>query len=95
MGFPKQESWSGLSCPLPGDLLDPGIELMSLMSPALAGGFYTTSATREAYIYIYTHIYVGEGNGDPLQYSFLENPMDGGTWRAAVHGGRKELDMTE
>ena len=37
----------------------------------------------------------GEGNGNPLQYSFLENPMDGGTWRAAVHGGRKELDMTE
>ena len=41
------------------------------------------------------HIYVGKGNGDPLQYSFLENPTDGGTWRAAVHGGRKELDMTE
>ena len=56
MGFPKQESWSGLSCPLPGDLLDPGIELTSLMSPALAGGFYTTSATREAYIYIHTYM---------------------------------------
>ena len=27
-----------------------------------------------------------EGNGTPLQYSFLENPMDGGAWKAAVHG---------
>ena len=28
----------------------------------------------------------GEGNGEPLQYSHLENPMDGGAWRATVHG---------
>ena len=28
----------------------------------------------------------GEGNGTPLQYSFLENPMDGRAWKAAVHG---------
>ena len=28
----------------------------------------------------------GEGNGTPLQYCCLENPMDGGAWRAAVHG---------
>ena len=31
----------------------------------------------------------GEGNGTPLQYSCLENPMDGGAWWAAVHGVRK------
>ena len=31
----------------------------------------------------------GEGNGTPFQYSCLENPMDGGTWRAAVHGVAK------
>ena len=31
----------------------------------------------------------GEGNGNPLQYSRLENPMDGGAWRAAVHGVAK------
>ena len=31
-------------------------------------------------------IYFGEGNGNPLQYSCLENPMDGGAWQAAVHG---------
>ena len=28
----------------------------------------------------------GEGNGTPLQYSCLENPMDGGAWKATVHG---------
>ena len=31
----------------------------------------------------------GEGNGTPLQYSCLENPMDGGAWWAAVHGVTK------
>ena len=31
----------------------------------------------------------GEGNGNPLQYSCLENPMDGGVWWAMVHGIRK------
>ena len=36
----------------------------------------------------------GEGNGYPLQYSFLENSMDRGAWRAIVHG-LSESDMTE
>ena len=31
----------------------------------------------------------GEGNGNPLQYSCLGNPMDGGAWRAVVHGEKK------
>ena len=31
----------------------------------------------------------GEGNGNPLQYSCLENPMDGGAWQAIVHGVAK------
>ena len=37
---------------------------------------------------IYQHLtyYTGEGNGSPLRYSCLENPMDGGAWWAAVHG---------
>ena len=48
MGFSRQEYWRGLLCHPPGDLPDPGIELESLASPALAGGFFTTSATREA-----------------------------------------------
>ena len=33
--------------------------------------------------------YPGEGNGNPLQYSFLENSMDRGTWQATVHGVTK------
>ena len=37
----------------------------------------------------------GEGNGNPLQYSCLENPMDRGAGRATVHGVAKESDMTE
>ena len=35
-----------------------------------------------------------EGNGNPLQYSCLGNPMDRGAWWAIVHGVAKELDMT-
>ena len=42
MGFSRQEYWSGLPCPPPGDLPDPGIELTSPVSPALAGQFFTT-----------------------------------------------------
>ena len=47
VGFPRQEYWSGSSFPTPGDLSDPGIEPASLASPALAGGFFTTSTTWE------------------------------------------------
>ena len=36
----------------------------------------------------------GGGNGNPLQYSYLGNPMDRGTWWAAVHGVAKELNTT-
>ena len=36
-----------------------------------------------------------EGNGNPLQYSHLKNPMDGGDWGATVHGVAKESDTTE
>ena len=43
-----QARWGGLPCPSPGDLPDPGIELLSLTSPALACRFFTTSATWEA-----------------------------------------------
>ena len=36
-------------------------------------------------IYLGPLLFLGEGNGNPLQYSCLENPMDGGAWWAAVH----------
>ena len=44
MEFSRQEHWSGLPFPSPGDLPNPGIKPVSLMSPALVGGFFTTSA---------------------------------------------------
>ena len=42
MGFSRQEYWSGLPFPPPGDLPNPGTEPMSLTSPALTGRFFTT-----------------------------------------------------
>ena len=48
VGLFRQEHWSGLPCPPPGDLPNPGVKPTSLLSPALAGGFFTTGATWEA-----------------------------------------------
>ena len=48
MGFSREGYCSGLPCPPPGDPADPGIGPKSFMSPALAGVFFTTSATWEA-----------------------------------------------
>ena len=48
MGFSRQQYWNGLLCSQLGTLPDPGMELKSLLSPALAGGFFTSSATWEA-----------------------------------------------
>ena len=50
MGFSWQEYWNGLLFPAPRDLPNPGIKPVCLMSPALAGGFFTTSATWESHI---------------------------------------------
>ena len=47
MGSYRQEYWSGLPFPSPGDHLDPGIKPTSLMSPELAGRFFRTSSTWE------------------------------------------------
>ena len=56
VGFPRQEYWSGLPCPPPGDLPDQAIEPASLMSPALAGRFFTTSTIwHHTYMIIYPH----------------------------------------
>ena len=46
------------------------------------------------YMYIYTHN-IGEGNGNPLQYSCLENPMDRGAWWAIVHGVKKSQTLSD
>ena len=49
VGFSKQEYWSGLPCPPPGRLPDPGLEPGFLMCPVLAGEFFTASTTWEAH----------------------------------------------
>ena len=51
MEFSRQEYWSGLPFPSPGNLLNPGIEPTSLKSSALAGRFFTTRVTWEALMY--------------------------------------------
>ena len=50
VGFSKQEYWSGLSCPSPGDLPDPGVKPASLMYSALAGRFFTSSVAWETHM---------------------------------------------
>ena len=50
----------------------------------IAGGFFTNWTIRETF-----HCLPGEGNGNSLQYSCLENSMDGGAWWARVHGVTK------
>ena len=61
-GILQQEYWSGLPGPPLGDLPHPGIEPESLMSPALAGGFFTSSATWEAWLH----------TAFPSKYLFLD-----------------------
>ena len=50
MEFSRQECWSGLPFPTPGDLPNSGIESTSLMFPSLPGGFFTTSTTWEGQV---------------------------------------------
>ena len=53
MGFPRQEYWSGLPCPPPGDLPDPGTEPTSSASPVLAGEFSTPGPPNSlSYLYV-------------------------------------------
>ena len=51
--------------------------------------FYTPGSYWVQFFCQHVECSLGEGNGTPLQYSCLENPMDGGAWQAAVHGVAK------
>ena len=53
MGFPRQEYWSELPFPPPGDLLDPGSKLISSASPELAGRFYITEPPGKPYVQLH------------------------------------------
>ena len=58
VGFSRQEYWSRLPCPPPGDLPDPGIKPKCLTPPALVGGFFTSSTIWEAHVHVHTHTQV-------------------------------------
>ena len=129
MGFSRQEYWSGLPCPPPGDLPNPGIEsrspasqadsfpfghacllLMLLLLIYLPGPNFSlciTASKRVSQVVLVVKNSpanagdIGDmgsipgsgrspgGHDNPLQYSCLENPMDGGAWWTTVHGVAK------
>ena len=70
MGFCRQDYWSGLPCPPPGNLPHPGIEPTSLRSPALVGRFFTTSAAWEAHS-CYTAYQCNQVKTEIILVSFL------------------------
>ena len=72
VGFSGQEYWSGLPFPPPGESSRPRDQTQV---SCIAGRLAYHRTTKK----------FGEGNGTPLQYSCLENPMDGGAWWATVH----------
>ena len=74
MRFPRQEYWSGLPFPSPGNLPDPGLEHIHPLSPEFQADSLSLLWRRK---------------WPPAQYSCLENPMDRGAWRATVHGVAK------
>ena len=53
MGVSRQEFWSGVPLPSPGDLADPGIKPVSTAPPALAGGFFTTEPPGKPLSYLF------------------------------------------
>ena len=77
MGFPRQEHGCGLPFPSPGDLSDPEIEPTLLVSPALAGGFFTTVSNWEAPI-LYDWGPVARGNVDTATHRGEQHGSLGG-----------------
>ena len=87
-GISRQEYWSGLPFLSPGDLPNPGIEPRSpiLQTDALPSEPLGKPTVKPFSNFSSLELLVGEGNGNPLQCSCLENPRDGGAWWAAVYG---------
>ena len=96
MGFSKQEYWSGLPFPAPGDLLDPEIKSKPLLSPVLAGAFFTTeppgkpSSTGQVYtipVLFYKTLQSYKAiRGMPTQYSKNISPSQ--IWKKTFTGPR-------
>ena len=79
MKLSRQEYWSGLPCPPPGDLPNPGMVPMSLMSPASGGGLFTTSATWEVLLFHITNSKLSKLNrinkiNTNAQHIYLSSP---------------------
>ena len=73
MGFSRQEYCNGLPCPPPEDLLNAGIEPEALTSPALAGGFFTSSTPWEAQVQSHKLLEQQGPRGNPFTYSSLHS----------------------
>ena len=82
MGFSRQKYWNWLPCPPPGDLPKPGIRLLSFMSPALVGRFFTTRAN-------WGLCCLYSPNMDMGLSKLRELVMDRKAWHAAIHGVAK------
>ena len=81
----KRESEVAQSCPTPSDPMDcslPGSSIYGILQArVLEWGAIAFSEEGGPYVYLWLiHVVVREGNGTPLQYSCLANPMDGGAW---------------
>ena len=99
LGFPRQEYWSGLPPTSSGifaiQRLKPGLphcrrilyRLNQQGNPKVGISMTKIDGGR--------NYFPGEGNGDPFQYSSLENPINTGAWQATVHVDGKELDTTD
>ena len=90
--FSKQEYWSGLPFPSPGDLPDPGIERLSVVSPVLAGGFFTSWVNREPHFVVNLYSW---GAREPSLFGLSDGSVkeQEGNWgrdlRAGERGRRK------
>ena len=74
MGFPRQEYWSELPFPPPGDLPYPGLEPISFASLALAGRFFTTVPPRKPRVFIlFSYLKVTNVRHFTLWYQFNSN----------------------
>ena len=107
MGFSRQGDWSGLSCSPWGDCPNPGIEPVSLTSPALAGRFFTASATWESHLMIYAETegwisnrWMGRTGKNQIRSvaqscPTLCNPMNRSTPGLPVHHQLPEFTQTQ
>ena len=101
MGFSRQEYWSGQPFPFPGDIPNPEIKPTSLTTPALAGRFFTTSATwKPIYNIYYIHLHIHNSFGTRPVSSVTQlcptlcDPMNHSTPGLPVHHQLPESTQT-